>query len=87
MGQNIYSALPKDITTTKPVYEQELTEAQYNKLILLDKHSTQTTWILLAEARLFTVMIDVTSAQRLYKSGEPYRAVKMDITIVSEQTL
>jgi LmbE family N-acetylglucosaminyl deacetylase len=84
-GATVISSWAKSITNARPTYSQDMPDATFQKLDALDRHATQTTWVLAADSRTFLVEIDVTKAERITRNGQPYRAVEMAVQIIEER--
>jgi uncharacterized membrane protein len=83
LSSAIVSAWPKIVAGKQPKYSQQLTDAQYSALAALDDGAT-TELTLTADGSVYTVVLDITKAQRVYRSGQAYRNVEATITIVEQ---
>lgn len=86
-GSVIHSVWPSSVTTAKPKYQQQITEAEYTSLRTIYDHASVTTWMLGAEGRLFEVALVLNSADRVQVGQRIMREIDMDILIVREVTL
>lgn len=82
-GSAAHTFVAKDVTQATPVYEQQVEEATYQALRVLDEND-ETSWILAAENRLFEVGIDITGCERVQRYGRIMRELVIAFKIVRE---
>lgn len=84
-GTTVHSFWPTSVTSATPEYRQAITDAKFQKLLTLVNHATVTSWMLLAEARVFEVGLFFNGTpERFYRGTELYWRVSMTFKIVSE---
>ncbi|MEY2653341.1 MAG: hypothetical protein RLZZ524_368 [Pseudomonadota bacterium] len=86
-GAMLHSVWPSSITTARPRYQQQITEAEYTALRTIYDHATVTTWMLGAEGRVFEVGLIINSADRVQIGSRVMREIDMEFLIVREVTL
>lgn len=86
-GAVVHSLWKPDVSSATPIYEQEITEAQYATLRAMYEHATARTWMIACDGRLFEANIEITGADRVQRLGVIKRNVTLRIRIVREVVL
>lgn len=86
-GAVVHSLWKPDVSSATPIYEQEITEAQYATLRSMYEHATVRTWMIACDGRLFEANIEITGADRVQRFGVIKRNVTLRIRIVREVVL
>jgi hypothetical protein len=84
LSSAVVSSWVKTTAGRQPRYVQRMTEAEYVALAALDDAVTSVT--LVADGHVYTAVMDIKSASRVYQNGSPHREVEIVFTIVSEET-